>query len=458
MTKLLFIQPNKLVPTRIFNDSLSGVQAEQTEGFTRAIPSIPAMTILGALNEYEVSFIDATADSPKRSWSFNNYLTAIGLNEKEMSERISDKKPDFVLISSMFTSEYMSANRLADIARRVRIPVIMGGHQVTLRPEWHTDHADLLVMGEGEPIIGEVIRTFSQRKSNRVITSRINSLDSPWEIRSVLFNSGINRYPLNVTTRNPSIYLPKGTQFRGTGVLYFSRGCPYACEYCNATERDGKRIRHMSLESAIQITEQYLDLGINVFHNEADTFGMHPLDREYLRWITEQRKNGKEINLMNTNSFFTRYFFPNSRFDPNRVDLLKDSGFQTITVSIESFNERFNRGKLRGITREMLKECFGYMKSIGLKIDAYMIYLFPGQTEEELRTDIKNIEYLQEDITTATWRSLSYFPGTEYYNWAIAARKFTEEQYRVLIEQGDSFYDPDKKLNFSKIRRIPQLH
>ena len=32
-------------------------------------------------------------------------------------------------------------------------------------------------------------------------------------------------------------------------------------------------------------------------------------------------------------------FFPNGKFGSERVDLLKDAGFKTITISIESFDE-----------------------------------------------------------------------------------------------------------------------
>jgi coproporphyrinogen III oxidase-like Fe-S oxidoreductase len=86
-----------------------------------------------------------------------------------------------------------------------------------------------------------------------------------------------------------------------------------------------------------------------------------------------------------------------------------------------------------------------------------MMYLFPEQTEEELRDDIKLVAGLAPCIDQTTWRSLTYFPGTHYYDEAIRNGKFTEQEYRALLDKGYSFYKPNPKLNLSKIKDIPIL-
>jgi hypothetical protein len=207
----------------------------------------------------------------------------------------------------------------------------------------------------------------------------------------------------------------------------------------------------------IKITDKFMELGVKTFHNESDTFGIHPTDREYLKWIGNQRENGKDINLVNTNSFFVKYFFSDNKFDPKRIDLLKKAGFETITISIESFNEKYNKGKLRGITLNMLDECFKAIKEEKLNIDLYMMYLFPNQTKDELQQDINNVNELSKYIATTTWRKLTYFPGTEYYDWAVRDGKFTEEEYKQWILEGNSFYHTDERFNFSRIHPAPSL-
>jgi radical SAM superfamily enzyme YgiQ (UPF0313 family) len=376
--RILFVQPHKTVVTEDIDRKASSLfLSEVTDSFARVVPSIPAMTILGALPEYERFFIDATAENPTHIFSYNDRISLLGAGDEELLDTVSELEPHVILMTSMFTTEYFSVNRLIRLLKKnFTIPVVVGGHHATLRPEWHMEAgADAIIYGEGENTIRDLL------SSNRnVYRQGVASLDGAWDIETVLKRSdGTNRYPLSLVTRNPELYLPQGIDVeKSAGVLYASRGCPFHCQYCNATERDGHKIRHMSLERMVSLTEEFLSLGVTTFHNEADTFGMHPVDREFCRWVAKQRTIGRSINLVNTNSFFARYFFIEGEFSTERVDLLRDAGFKTITISIESFNPEYNNGKLEGITLPLLQECFAYIKSQGLTLEAYMMYLFSG--------------------------------------------------------------------------------
>lgn len=477
MSKLIFIQPHKSVPYKILERTGKDFLSKNTDGFVRAIPSLPAMTILGALPNYKRYFLDATADNPSNILPYNDNIALIGSNDEEILDRISEINPNYILMTSMFTAEYFSINRLIQLIKNhFDVPIIVGGHHATLRPNWHLEAgADIISFGEGETNVEEILEALKEKRSFSNIngiaylkngklriqgnSEILKSLDRNWDIRTVLKDQkGNNRYPLSITIRNPFLYLPKNTDLGdNSGVLYASKGCSYDCEYCDATERDGRKIRHMSLERMIDLTEEFISFGANTLHNESDTFGIHPIDKEYLEWVAEQRKNNRNINLINTNSFFARYFFQNGEFLPKRVDLLKNAGFKTVTVSIESFNEKYNKGKLRGINISQLRDCFSYIKQQNLNLDVYMMYLFPNQTEEELKHDIQNVESLSHLVDSTTWRSLMYFPGTRYFNWAIKNHKFTEKEYRKLIDGGLSFYSPSDRFNFSKIRHPPKL-
>jgi radical SAM superfamily enzyme YgiQ (UPF0313 family) len=474
---VLFVQPHKQVLTEDLHNMGESLLAETTDGFARAVPSLPAMTVLGHLRNYNTNFIDCTADNSSNIFPLNRKVSLVGMSDQELSDKVSQFNPDVVLMTSMFSTEYQSVNEIASVIKKgFKVPIMVGGHHASLRPSWHLESRkiDAVYLGEGEVGIRNALEKLKRgdlenskniayldnqgvvRQNPKKI--RLEDLNQEWDIEGVSINSsGKQRYPLRLTTRNPRLYLPKDFPFSGTGVLYFSRGCPYSCEYCNATNRDGNTIRHMSLDHMIGLTEEFIQNGATVFHNESDTFGIHHLDRTYLRWVGEQRDNERNLTLVNTNSFFARFFFPEGKFDSERADLLKKAGFQTVTVSIESFNPKFNRGKLRGITPEMLNECFSYMKSEGLNTDLYMMYLFPNQTNEELRNDQKLVEFLSPNLTEVTWRSLTYFPGTAYYDQALSEGKFTEDQYRELVKQGHSFYHRDNRFNFSKISNPPNL-
>ena len=476
MKKVLFIQPHKVVPSLdLDKGEHTDYLAERTDKFARAVPSIPAMCVLGALDGHETYFIDLTADNPGNISDFNEHISLLGMGDEELCDKVNAIKPDVVLLTSIFTTEYFAVNHAARVIKdKFELPIVVGGNHATLRPEWHIDYADIVVLGEGELNINEIINGIEGKvplsqikgivyKKGREIVKQhksgvLSDLDQRWDIKTVVRrDDGSYRYPLSIAARNPELYLPKGLNLsQPSATMYASRGCFSHCDYCNATTRDGKKIRHMSLEKMIGLTEEFIAEGANTFYNQADVFGTD-IDREFIKWFGEQREQGSDIYLINNNSFFARFFFPGNKFSSDRIDLLKKAGFKTITVSLESFNEKFNNGKLKDISVGMLDECFGYMKEQGLGVDVYMMYLFPEQTEKEFNSDRAKIEKLSDNITTTTWRSLTYFPGTVYYDWAIKTGKFTEEGYRKMLHKGHSFYHADRRFNFSRVRNPPLL-
>jgi radical SAM superfamily enzyme YgiQ (UPF0313 family) len=65
--------------------------------------------------------------------------------------------PDLVAIFGCFTADVIRAYEVADIYRKRGIPVVMGGVHVSFMPEEASQHADSVVVGEGEEIWGTVL-------------------------------------------------------------------------------------------------------------------------------------------------------------------------------------------------------------------------------------------------------------------------------------------------------------
>ena len=80
-----------------------------------------------------------------------------------------------------------------------------------------------------------------------------------------------------------------------------------------------------------------------------------------------------------------------------------------------------------------------------------MIYNFPNQTTYELNKDIEEINYLSKNIDSVVWRHLTYFPGTRYYNYLINNGLIKEDEYKELIDRGQSFYHYSKRMDFSNV-------
>lgn len=444
MKKVLFIQPHK---TFI---------GEYRDDFVRPVPSTAAMAILGQLKNYETYFLDAMADNVDNSFAYNGHINMVGISKEEIQDRISEIMPDVILLTSTFAAEYFAVNWLAEaIKEKFRIPIIVGGQQASIRPEWHleTGNIDSIVKGEGELIIRKAIEDSVEGKLQRIyVQERLSDLDQPFEMNKIMLKAGgKTRYPLSSTLRNPSLYLPEGENIENpTGVLYFSRGCPYGCKYCSAVDRNGRNIRHASLERMVDHIKESLSLGISTFTNGSDAFGIHPLDIRLFEHLGNLRQKGENINLVNTNGFFVRYFFENGELSEDKVKLLKDAGVGVVSLTIDSFNEKYNNNKFKDIDNRNLIGLVEFLRHEKIKTDVYMIVDFPDQTIEEMKKDIRLARGLGAD--TVTVRALELFPGAQYYEEAIAQCRFTERQYKEEILKGYSFYKVRSELlNLSRV-------
>lgn len=476
MKKVLFIQPAKTFEGDSLEQKLKfTTRREEAIRTSRAFLSLPAMTILGSLkDEYHTYFLDMSAEKTEQHYPIAGKLKGIGLDDKELLDRVNDIKPDAVLVTSMFSSEQITVDRLCKTLKErysKSLPIIVGGHHATLKPDWilENGNVDAVALGEAELTISDILKSVLEKEDLSKVRGvafctpsgihiiqnpkRLEDLTLPWEIDKVVKNGRSYRYNQGLVTRC-NLYID-GNLERAVGTLYNSRGCPFACTYCSATKRDGSKIRHMGVDRAKEIFDEfYKKHGVKIFHNSSDTFGFTPQDREFLEWIGQLRKEDPEITMANQNAFFTRYFFTgqNLELDRDRIDLLERAGFKVITLAVETFAQRFNKKiPFDKITPEKIKELLQELKRRNIGSDIYMVYGYPTQTEEEVLRDIKTIDSFNEDYSNVTWRSLTYFPGTEYYDWAIAKGKFTEDEYRRKILQGHTFYQPTDVLNFSEV-------
>ena len=66
------------------------------------------------------------------------------------------------------TGQAPRAYEIADVYRKLKIPVVMGGIHASFRPEEALCHVDSIVTGEAEDIWSKVIEDFSRKELKRV--------------------------------------------------------------------------------------------------------------------------------------------------------------------------------------------------------------------------------------------------------------------------------------------------
>lgn len=162
------------------------------------------------------------------------YIAAVTPSDWEVSiadenfDQISFEDADLVGITA-FTS---CINRAYEIARKYRdrgVKVVIGGIHASMLPDEVLQHADAVVVGEGEGIWEEVIKDFeNSRLKGKYFGPRLDLSQSQTKPRRDLLDS---RYVFH--------------------SIQTSRGCPFNCNFCTVSRYLGKEFRQRSVRDVL---------------------------------------------------------------------------------------------------------------------------------------------------------------------------------------------------------------
>ncbi len=154
----------------------------------------------------------------------------------EANGRMHDyKDADIVGITGMT----LHANRMYEIADNYRskgIPVVLGGIHVSFNPEEARNHADSIVIGEGEELWPILLKDFES-----------NSL-KPVYRQTQLIDINKLPYPRVDLCDGIAYRLPKGN----LNAMMITRGCPHDCIYCCITQMFGRKFRTRNIDDVIK--------------------------------------------------------------------------------------------------------------------------------------------------------------------------------------------------------------
>lgn len=452
---VLFVSPAKSYPV-----DEDGTPFEPA----RADISIAALTILGDLKSkgFDVDFIDLAAEGYGTRQRINGNRIRFGLPDEYAVQRIGERNPLALLVNSTFSCEHSLAEDLVSKVRAAYpdLPIIAGGIHATAKPHWLLDSGiDLIIRGEGEDILPEILQQIASGKkfSGEIMGPQplIRNLDREWAFDEVILKAnGDFRYNLKSSIRG-DLYLHNTLpEWDRSFLLYYSKGCPVNCDFCTATRRDGSVLRHMGSERMFRdfvlLHQKY---GVKIFYNEADAFGSHPEDMKFLKDAASYRAQQDDFVLNNPNGFYLKNFFPQSnghRLDERYIDLLAEAGFNVVTISVETFNQRFNKKvDFRNITQKKIKDLISAIRQRGMKTEIYIMYGFPTETRQELHHD----ETIAADLgaDSLTFHTCVILPATEYHDEGMRQGWFDDESYRKIFTQGYTFYHQVSSFNFTSI-------
>jgi radical SAM superfamily enzyme YgiQ (UPF0313 family) len=294
---------------------------------------------------------------------------------------------DLVAISSL-SAQIGEAYLLADRYRALGVPVVMGGLHVTALPDEAGQHADAVIVGEGELAWPDVVRDAEKRTLNRCYQVRgdFPLADAPMPAYDLLDPSKYNRL-----------------------VVQTSRGCPLRCEFCASSILLTRRYKQKPIDKVLGEIDHIRALWRRPFIEFADDNAF--VNRRYWKQLLPELKARKIRWFAETDLSFQE--------DADLLRLMSESGCAEVLLGFESPGDWGLHGlelksdwKLKR-WRES-KEAVTRIQSFGIRVNGCFIVGLDGQGPDIFDRVLEfamETEMFDVQITVQT-----PFPGTPLYS------------------------------------------
>lgn len=322
---------------------------------------------------------------------------------KEDLERINQS--DYLLLSSI-TRTIFQTRELALLCKKNNpsVTIIVGGPHATFAPKSILEWADVVVRGEGDKTIIELLDKLEKKESLKTV-------------KGISFNSGgnvINNPDREFLTEKElsALPFPEYSLYpaKTVGVVSTSRGCPYACNFCSVTKLYGYRYRRKSNEHILKEIDSTLKHFKDIFFTDDNFAAKKSETKELLRTLIDHRTKGTGYSCqLSINSAFTS--FQNNEIDTEFIGLLKTLGVFTVYLGIESVNEETLKSFNKPATVERNKLAVKAFREGGLWVHGMMIIGGDGDTEQSLK---ETLSWAEQNLDSVQFLVPIPFPGTQF--------------------------------------------
>jgi radical SAM superfamily enzyme YgiQ (UPF0313 family) len=321
---------------------------------------------------------------------------------------------DVVAISS-FTAQIKDAYRLADHYRNAGTKVVLGGLHVTALPREALQHADAIIIGEGEPSWEAVLTDMKQRQLKQIYDSRGQNFhlsDAPMPRFELLDPDRYNR--LTVQTQ---------------------RGCPFRCEFCAASILISPTYKVKPAAKVIAEIRRIKEIWPKPFIEFADdnTFVnkkhgkrlMRALQAEHIRWFTET-----DVSVA---------------ADEELLKLMRDSGCAQVLIGFESpsfsgLDGLEKRTNWKAKQLDHYKWAIDRIQDHGIAVNGCFIFGLDGtgpESFDQVWNFVRDSGLYEVQITIQT-----AFPGTPLYDRLKKAGRLLREDAWELCTLFDVNFRP----------------
>ena len=318
--------------------------------------------------------------------------------ESDLMQSIEADDNPIVGISVYTSPIYLEAVNLAKrIGSKARL--IAGGYHATAQPTSLLPFFDAVVTGEAETAFQYATEL------DGVITGRPPNLA---EIPPPAYDL--------VDMENYNMQMD-GLR---TGTIISSRGCPFHCAFCGKME---SQVRFEPIKKVLDEAKKLKGYGFEAIYFLDDVFT-----------LKEERMKSILTKLDMPYRITTRA----NLLDKTKMDILKDTGAEWVSLGIESGNDRILRNSGKGMTTKQNYDAVMELNDRGIKTKGFFIIGLPGETRE---TALETIEFSQVlkkgGLTKADFYYLVPFPGTPIWkNPSDFGIEIIDRDYTKYLQAG----------------------
>lgn len=346
-----------------------------------------------------------------------------------------ERPPVVGIYANLMTKRHVL--RLTTACRSRGVAVVVGGPDPPHYAAEYLEHgADVVVVGEGELTLAELLPRLARGKGRRDLT----------DVRGVAFRDDEGRVVR--TEPRPLIpdldgqplpdreaidldaYLATWRRYHGAGSvsLITARGCPYTCTWCSRSVFGETHRRRSPGKVADEVEHIIARWAPDQLWYADDVFTIHR------GWILKYADEMRRRSLRLPFECISRA----ERIDDDVADALQELGCARLWIGSESGSQRMLDAMDRRVTVEQVQAATHRLRRRGIEVGMFIMLGYDGEDETDLRATVDHLRRAGPDVFLTT---VAYpIKGTEYYariEGAIAGRgAWTDSTDRDLTVRG----------------------
>jgi len=327
------------------------------------------------------------------------YLAALmpkGIDLKLMDERTGGLDINAECEAVFITTWTLNSLRSFELARNYRdrgVKVVMGGPHCYFYTDEAMQHADAVVVGEGELVIDEIINDLGRGRLKPVYRAeKLHDLKGlPFPRRDLIGSANLKRFH--------------------AVAVQTSRGCPNSCDFCSERMYLGSKYRMRPVDEVIE--EIIFTRGKQVLFADSTLAGSKSRTMELMEKLIPLKIRWSAL------------WTADRVLDLEFMKLAKKSGMLHINIGIESIRqETLDVMKKRTTNAARIKDVVKILRDLDISFSFNLIFGMDNDTREVFADTLKFLE--ENKVHAAFFNPLSPHRGTDLYDRYLAAGRILD--------------------------------